>query len=194
MGKRMNVRVVRFADQRVMPWANGGGSTREVAIEPPDGSLASGFRWRISRAHVGSDGPFSHLPGVDRSLWLVAGNGMRLAVAGREVVLDRPLQRLDFAGETPIHAHLLAGPCDDLNVMTARGRLQAEVAVVCGAVGEVVVAADETVVLLVLDGELGEAGDAFRLAAGDAVIGHGPGRWRCVGHAKTTLVARFRAG
>ncbi|MBL8756481.1 MAG: HutD family protein [Planctomycetes bacterium] len=190
----MNARVVRLHEQREMPWANGGGSTREVAIAPPGASLATGFHWRISRAHVGSDGPFSHLPGVDRSLWLLAGNGMRLRVDGRDVVLDEPLQRFDFAGETPIHATLLAGACSDLNVMTARGSVRGEAAVVEGELGCVRVARGETVVLLVLDGELGEVGGAFRLTSGDAVVGDGPGQWRCVGAPAAALVARFRLG
>ncbi len=187
----MNVRLVPFAQQRVMPWANGGGSTREVAVDPPDGSLAAGFRWRISRAQVGSDGPFSLLPGIDRSLWLVAGAGMRLRVDDADVVLDRPLQRFDFAGETAIVAHLLAGPCSDLNVMTRRGVVRAEAEVRHGALDDVVVARGETAVLLVLEGELGEASSAFRLAAGDAVVLFGPGQWQCVGAPATTLVARF---
>lgn len=189
----MNVRLVPFAQQRVMPWANGGGSTREVAIDPADGSLASGFRWRISRAHVGCDGPFSSLPGIDRSLWLVSGAGMRLRAEGGDVVLKRPLQRFDFAGETAIVAQLLAGPCSDLNMMTRRGVVRANAEVRHEALGDVVVARGETTVLLVLEGELGEASSAFRLVAGDAVVLVGPGRWQGVGAPATTLVARFAA-
>lgn len=189
----MKAHVVRFAEQREMAWANGGGSTREVAIDPPDGSLAKGFRWRISRAHVGADGPFSSLPGIDRSLWLVAGAGLRLDVEGHEVVLDRRWQRFDFAGETEVRAHLLAGPCDDLNVMTARGSVSAAAEVVLGEPGPIVAPEGETVVLLVLDGALGESGGAFHLAAGDAAIGPGPGTWRCRGAPLATLVARFRS-
>ena len=116
------VRIARDA-QPEMPWANGGGVTRQIAIEPAHATLAGGFHWRVSRARVASDGPFSILPGVDRSLWLLAGNGVRLDVDGREVVLAQPLQRYDFAGEVPIRASLLAGPIEDLNVMTARAHV-----------------------------------------------------------------------
>lgn len=121
-------RVVHIAraTQPQMPWANGGGVTRQIAIEPPTASLASGFHWRVSQARVASDGPFSCLPGVDRSLWLLSGHGVRLAVEGREVVLARALQRFDFRGELAITASLLAGPIEDLNVMTARARGRAE--------------------------------------------------------------------
>ena len=109
-----------------MPWANGGGSTRQVAIDPPDGSLQRGFRWRVSCAQVASDGPFSRLPGVDRSLWLVRGSGMRLRFADREVVLAEPMQRVDFAGEDDVRAELLGGPCEDCNVMTRREVVRAD--------------------------------------------------------------------
>ena len=111
--------------QPVMPWANGGGSTRQVAIEPPAATLANGMHWRVSIATVGSDGPFSRLPGIDRSLWLLGGAGVRLFVDGREVVLAQALQRFDFAGEAAIHARLLAGACEDLNLMVARDRVSA---------------------------------------------------------------------
>ncbi|MBL8733582.1 MAG: HutD family protein [Planctomycetes bacterium] len=162
--------VVRRAAQPVVPWANGGGTTRQVAIDPPDATVQGGFRWRVSQAEVGSDGPFSRLPGVDRSLWLVCGPGMCLEVEGREVLLDRPWQRFDFAGETSIHARLCGGPCHDLNVMSARDRVRATSAVWSVATGQAVVAAEATLVL-VLEGALGwqAALTSERLGAGDAV-------------------------
>lgn len=117
--------LLRRADQRVEPWRNGGGSTRTVAIDPPDGSLQHGFRWRVSVADVAQDGPFSALPGVDRSLWLLAGNGMALECDTAVTVLRERLQRLDFVGEAPIVARLLDGPTQDLNLMRARGVVDA---------------------------------------------------------------------
>lgn len=121
---------IPLAAQPVMPWANGGGVTRQVAIDPPGASLTTGFRWRVSSAQVASDGPFSRLPGVDRSLWLLRGNGLLLDIDGRELRLDRALQRVDFAGEAAIHARCLDGPVEDLNVMVARDRVRATAAVV----------------------------------------------------------------
>jgi environmental stress-induced protein Ves len=160
-----------------MAWANGGGSTRQVAIEPPDGSLARGFTWRVSIAQVGGDGLFSQLPGIDRSLWLLRGAGFALDVDGSEVVLDRPLQRFDFAGETPIRSRLLAGPCEDLNVMVARGRARADLHVhVLAAGSSFAVAAAGQRLLVVLDGEaqVGDvaagSGDALRVAGPAPVV------------------------
>ena len=77
-------RVLTPADYRRMPWKNGGGHTTEIAAEPPGAGMAS-FAWRVSVADIAHDGPFSAFPGVDRTLVLLAGDGMRLATAGRPV-------------------------------------------------------------------------------------------------------------
>lgn len=125
MNTKPSCALLRRADQRVEPWRNGGGSTRTVAIDPPDGSLQHGFRWRVSIADVAQDGPFSVLPGIDRSLWLLAGNGLALECGMAVTVLRERLQRLDFVGEAPIVARLLDGPTRDLNLMSARGVVDA---------------------------------------------------------------------
>jgi len=156
----MNVRcdVLPLAAQPELPWANGGGVTRQVAIDPPGATLASGFRWRVSIAQVAMAGPFSHLPGIDRSLWLLAGDGVVLDVAGRCVELVQPLQRFDFAGETPISCTLRGGPCEDLNVMHAREHVVATADVhELGAVGATTVAAPQHLVV-VLQGRATVAG------------------------------------
>lgn len=168
-------RVVPAHEHTVMPWANGGGATRQVAIDPPDGSLAKGFRWRVSRARVTSDGPFSLLPGVDRSLWLVSGAGMRLDVAGTEVVLARSLQRFDFAGEAVVHATLRDGPCEDFNVMVARDQVVADALVhewTAAAALRIEVTEQRLLVLLSgrVAGRCAGADGAFELGAGDAVL------------------------
>jgi environmental stress-induced protein Ves len=167
----MTVRVVPFAAQRGMAWANGGGTTREVAIEPAAATAAT-CHWRVSVAQVASSGPFSHLPGLDRSLWLWRGDGVRLDVRGEIVTLARPLQRFDFAGETPIVATLLGGPCEDVNVMVSRawGRATADVvALVAGARAELPRGAQRLALVLAGDVQV----DAFAASAGDAVRAEG---------------------
>jgi uncharacterized protein len=186
------IELVAFADQPVMPWANGGGSTRQIAIDPPGSSLATGCRWRVSRAQVASDGPFSILPGIDRSLWLLSGAGMRLDVAGRVVELTRPLQRLDFAGETAIAATLLAGPCEDLNVMVDRERVQADALIVhFPAGGPLVLAAAPHWLVVVLSGELALANGGPVACTGDAVRGSDSGFAATARAATTALVCTF---
>lgn len=183
---------IPLAAQAVMPWANGGGSTRQVAIDPPDGSLAHGFRWRVSIAQVDVDGPFSRLPGIDRSLWLLRGGGVRLDVDGREVVLARPLERFDFAGETPIVARLLAGPIEDLNLMVARDRVRAvaDVALVDAGSREYGTAPER--LLVVLAGSVTTA-TGLCVRCGDAlhIVGD-EGLWLHAASPATVLEVRLR--
>lgn len=115
------MQLLRATDYRRMPWKNGGGETAEIAIFPPGASLA-GFDWRVSMARVECDGPFSRFPGVDRSLCVLEGNGLRLEVQGHRAVELTPRSAPhEFAADLPASASLLAGPITDLNVMTLRG-------------------------------------------------------------------------
>ena len=113
------MRIIRLADQRPMPWKNGGGITYEVAIFPADAAL-DGFAWRVSMAQVESDGPFSRFDGIDRSLAIMQGNGLRLLVDGAALELGAQSRPLAFPGDIPVSAALIAGPIMDLNAMTRR--------------------------------------------------------------------------
>lgn len=116
------MRLLRAADHRWMPWKNGGGATLEVAISPADAGIAA-FDWRISMAVVAADGAFSAFPGADRTLTLLDGEGMTLAVAGESPILLTPDSApCVFPGDVATTATLVGGPITDLNVMTARGR------------------------------------------------------------------------
>ncbi|MFM7247546.1 MAG: HutD family protein, partial [Actinomycetota bacterium] len=44
---------------REMPWANGLGTTREIALDPDAGAGGAPFRWRLSMADLAGPGPFS---------------------------------------------------------------------------------------------------------------------------------------
>lgn len=109
------------ATARAMPWKNGGGSTVELAISPADAGLED-FAWRISTAQVAVDGAFSSFPSIDRSLAVLAGNGVCLQRADgqREMLLSSGAIAV-FGGEEAISAQLLDGPITDLNLMTRRG-------------------------------------------------------------------------
>lgn len=112
--------LIRAADLVAAPWKNGGGVTREIAAFPP-GATLDAFAWRVSVADVCSPGAFSRFEGIDRTLVLLSGAGMTLTSAdGAPHVLDSPLARVDFAGETEIFAALQDGPTRDFNVMTRR--------------------------------------------------------------------------
>ena len=104
------------------PWKNGGGSTRQLAIHPPQASLDD-FAWRISCARVSSAGPFSAFPGIQRSLALLEGE-LLLQRQGGITTLHAGGEALDFPGEEPISATPLAGEVLDLNLMSRRDEWQ----------------------------------------------------------------------
>ncbi|TCK39160.1 hypothetical protein B0G84_4490 [Paraburkholderia sp. BL8N3] len=113
--------LIRGASLAPRAWKNGGGVTREITAGPADAALDA-FAWRLSIANVDAPGAFSTFAGIDRTLVLLDGAGMRLNEAGGRVhVLDAPLSMASFAGETRIHASLDNGPTRDFNVMVRRG-------------------------------------------------------------------------
>ncbi|MBN3790940.1 HutD family protein [Burkholderia sp. Ac-20353] len=120
--------LIRASSLVASPWKNGGGVTREIVAHPP-GAALDAFAWRVSVADVGAAGPFSRFPGIDRTLVLLSGAGMTLAEqGGAQHVLDAPLARADFAGETAIDATLHDGATRDFNLMTRRATTRGSVA------------------------------------------------------------------
>lgn len=116
------MRIIRREDYRRMPWKNGQGMTEEILCFPV-GSDAERFDWRLSIAHVGTDGPFSLFPGVDRTIALLEGKGLLLDLPeDRTVTLSGTSVPFSFPGEWPVAGRNLDGPTMDLNVMTRRGR------------------------------------------------------------------------
>jgi len=110
-----------LATARPMPWKNGGGETLELAIAPVGAGLDD-FAWRISSARVAADGAFSRFVGIDRSLALLGGGGLRLQRGdGRVEELFSGGAVAEFPGEEAITATLADGPVGDLNLMTRRG-------------------------------------------------------------------------
>jgi hypothetical protein len=106
------------SEGRRMPWKNGGGTTLELAVDPPAATLATGFRWRLSSAEVAASGPFSAFPGLERWLLLLEGAGLDIDFGphGR-VALIEPLVPIHFPGDWPAMATLVDGPCTDFNLM-----------------------------------------------------------------------------
>ncbi|GAB4067909.1 HutD family protein [Ancylobacter sonchi] len=123
------IRVLRAADHRVMRWKNGAGSTTEIAVFPPGAGLGD-FDWRVSMADVAEDGPFSRFDGIDRTLAILDGEGVGLAIEGMneatgegtgEALVTRAGPPLAFPADIAVSARLLGGPVRDLNVMSRRG-------------------------------------------------------------------------
>lgn len=126
----MTVSVLTRDQQRAMPWRNGGGTTHELMVEPPGATFDTGFVWRLSIADIEKDGPFSELPGIDRSMVVIDGAGLELEfpMGKREEVA--PLAVFRFPGEVPCTGHLRSGPVRDVNAMTARMKARHAVKVV----------------------------------------------------------------
>jgi uncharacterized protein len=117
------------AHARRLPWRNGRGFTDELALGPAGATFERGdFDWRLARATVVDDGPFSAFPGFDRVLVITSGAGLILThgdFAPRCEV--RPWQPCAFSGDWPTEATRLAGPVTDLNLLARRGAVRAEV-------------------------------------------------------------------
>jgi uncharacterized protein len=113
--------IIRAADRKVMRWKNGGGETAEIAVSPP-GAALDDFDWRLSMAKVEADGPFSAFPGIDRTLVILEGEGIRLSIAGQPAVkLTNASQPHGFPADADASAALIEGAILDLNVMSRRG-------------------------------------------------------------------------
>lgn len=109
------IRGLGQADFRVMPWANGKGQTVEMLrIDGPEGLL-----FRLSRASVVEDGPFSLFPGLDRNLTVISGPGFDLAGDGIHLRCA-PFAPVAFPGDVPVSAGGVTTPSDDFNVMWSR--------------------------------------------------------------------------
>ena len=100
-----------------MAWANGRGTTLEVATFP----TADNWTWRVSIARVEVDGAFSSLAGVDRALVVASGAGMHLQIGDRHHTIGR-FESIQFSGDEPTEATLPSGPVDDVNLMVRRGQ------------------------------------------------------------------------
>ena len=81
-----------------MPWANGGGTSYEIAS---DRDTQGEWSWRIALAPVREDGDFFRMPCVDRKLLLVEGTC---------VLITAPLQMM--IGWLAFHAAAKAGVTD----------------------------------------------------------------------------------
>ena len=122
-------RIIDAADLVPRPWKNGGGVTWEIAIDPPGANLED-FRWRISRARIEAEGPFSIFPGCERWITCIEGAGFALHFDDGVKLPVLPMMPVRFSGDRPVTCRLAAGPCTDINLIFRRDRLQAEVSIV----------------------------------------------------------------
>lgn len=82
------------------------------------------WQWRLSIAEITAPAPFSPLPGVDRELLLLHGEGLSL-IGAVECVLATPHARVRFRGEDAVQAAPVAGFAHVFNLMWRRDRVEA---------------------------------------------------------------------
>ena len=130
MAQPQGMTLLKAARYTVMPWANGLGTTREIAIRGhPRPSTATGdtaaagpgFIWRLSMAELSKPGgAFSTLPGVDRVLVLLDGSGVTLAVDGGPAVPLPLYEPMSFPGDVRTVSVVGSEAGRDLGLMVAR--------------------------------------------------------------------------
>ena len=100
------------------PWKNGGGTTLEIASDPPGARASEPFLWRLSAATVAVSGPFSRFPGHRRSLMLFEGDGIDLTFdEGGPQQLREPYAIAEFDGARETHGELVGGSIRDINLI-----------------------------------------------------------------------------
>lgn len=147
-----------------MPWANGKGTSYEIAS---DRDASNQWTWRVAIAPVVEDGPFSTLPGIDRQLVVIDGNGMVLEVDGKTVECPSG-QVVSFSGDSTTSARLINGPIVDVGLMTVKGLYAGSMSVVTG-VGSVI---ESDLIVAIGDTNVeDESGVQYGLETMDALLG-----------------------
>jgi uncharacterized protein len=112
---------IALASVEPVPWKNGGGTTRTLAVAPQGAGLDD-FHWRVSMAQIDASGDFSAFPGVERTILLWRGGGVLLqSPQWPEHALTEPLRPFHFRGEDAVRCRLLGPAAMDLNLMVRRG-------------------------------------------------------------------------
>ncbi|MFD2140884.1 HutD family protein [Ancylobacter oerskovii] len=127
----MSLKVLTMSDYAVTPWKNGGGITRDVFLFP-EGATHESFDIRLSLAPIVTEGAFSSFPGIDRHITRLSAASLGLAFGTETRELKR-LEPLYFDSVLQPRSVLAEGPAQVLNVMTRRGRWNAQVMPVVGA-------------------------------------------------------------
>jgi len=119
--------IIREHDCPIVPWKNGMGMTREIAVQPSE-SAVDDFLWRVSVAEVNSAAPFSSFPGIDRHIVLLDGAGFTMTLDDdRMHPLDTPFVPFAFAGESTVAVTLIDGSTRDFNLMVRRTNASGDV-------------------------------------------------------------------
>lgn len=104
--------ILRKSHLKDVPWKNGGGITRHIA----EATYNSQTAWRLSRADVDTQGPFSNFEGLTRILTIVSQHRMLLRHQ-TGVIQAQPWAPVTFDGGLAVTSELPDGPLTDFNLM-----------------------------------------------------------------------------
>ncbi len=120
----MNRRTILISrsEGRLIPWPNGLGTSREILLEERASLHGEPtFLWRLATTRIESDCPFSDLPGQDRTIVLLRGNGFELTHDPRKTqTATAPFAALVFGGDWRTRCRLLDGQVEVLNLLSSR--------------------------------------------------------------------------
>ena len=112
-------------------WKNGLGVTSEIAIYPPEASLAQGnFLWRLSTAQIEKSSAFSLFPAHDRVLLVIKGQGLKMIHTFEEgeppeTAMIEKFEPYEFPGDVPSRCELTEGGITDFSIFIRTGEVQA---------------------------------------------------------------------
>jgi uncharacterized protein len=117
----VQLQILRYATLPSMPWKNGLGRAKQLAIHPPR-ATAEAFEWRLSIAELTGTAPFSRFPGITRSLAVLEGTLTLQWRNGEVEQLNPHSAPLEFAGEDAVTGSVQRGRALDLNLMWQHAR------------------------------------------------------------------------
>lgn len=115
----MVIKLIKPENYRSVPWKNGRGVTKELAVSY--GGDKERYIWRLSIAGVTEDGPFSDFKGYDRTLIMLQGNGIDLIHSdGTGTKIENIYDIAHFSGDLITEGKLTSGQIKDFNVISLR--------------------------------------------------------------------------
>lgn len=140
------LQVLKTSDYTMVPWKNGGGITQDVLLLPAR-ATHDDFDIRLSLAPISAEGPFSSFPGIDRHITRLSEERLSL-VFGSETRELKRLEPMYFDSAQQPRALLPDGAALVLNIMTRRGKWNAQVMPTTGSNGPLLAAPDGGMVVL----------------------------------------------
>lgn len=119
MTELANLHVIRPGDWEETIWKNGQGRSWSVC-RSTDADVTD-FDWSVSVAVLQDEREFSFYPGIDRTLAILDGQGMKIRLNDLEVVVTMESEPFAFEGDTRVVGDVVAKePVTDFNVLTRR--------------------------------------------------------------------------